>query len=115
MPYVWDLAKDVALAALSAHPPPASAVKVGRLTLTGSQVRALYNVVSHLTKGAANVRDAELVADTAIDLALASAGPVAACLAAPAAEAVANLIIERARPGASGEGWARESRGGRRA
>ncbi len=114
MAYVWDLVRDVATSALGAHPAPTPAVK-GRLTMTGSQVRALYQVVSDLATRSANVRDVETVANIAIDAALMAAGPVAASLAAPAAEAIAAFLIERARPGASGEGWTRESRGGRRA
>ena len=82
-------------AMLDAHPaaPAAPVLTIGKVGFTGGQARALLMVAEHIAMGAAGVADAETVADTIIAAALTSAGPVAA-LAAPAAEIVANSIIE---------------------
>ena len=118
---LWSAARDIAAAALSAHPETAApAVTAGRVTLTGAEVRALYAVAAHLVTRTANVADAEAVADIVIDAALSTAGP-AAVLIAPAAEALAALVIEgiasgRIKPGAANEGQTRETpHSGRRA
>lgn len=112
MAFIWDLtraaagaARDIANAALFAHPEAAAgaiapAVTIGKLILTGGQVRALYDVAAHLVTGTANVPDEEAIADIVIDAALMAAGPVVATLAAPAAEALAGLIIEGIASGA---------------
>ena len=88
-------AGSVALAqtAPSATAPAAPVLTIGKLALTGGQARALLMVVERIATGAAGVADAEVVADTIIAAALTSVGPVAA-LAAPAADFIANSIIE---------------------
>ncbi len=100
------------------YPP---AVKIGRATLTGADVRALYAVASHLVTRTANVQDAEVVADLVIDTALSAEGPLVAAIAAPAAEALAAAIIEgiasgriRAAALPIAEAQTHEGRGGRR-
>ncbi len=104
--YIWEAVGKAAAAVLGGSPAP---VKAGGLSLTGGEIRSLYDVISHLVRGTANVADEEVVADVVIDLALASAGPVVASLAAPAAEALAAYIIEgiasgRIKGGDPGEG-----------
>ncbi len=114
--YLWEKA-------LAAHPPASDLppLTVGRLVLTGADVRALGAVAWRLVEGAATVNDAETVADTIIEAALTAAGGPVAVLAAPAAEALAGLIIAgladgTIRPGAHGEGQTRETpHAGRRA
>ena len=86
---------------------------VVKVKLTGAEVRALYAVAAHLVTSTANVADAEAVADIVIDAALSTAGP-AAVLIAPAAEALAALVIEgiasgRIKPGAANEGQTHET------
>ena len=129
MAYIWEktlsVAADVAASAFGAHSaapaPELPAVTVGKVSLTGAQVRALYEVAAHLVTRTANVADTEAVADIVIDAALMAAGPIASTLAAPAAEALAGLIIEgiangTIRPGSPGEGQTHETpHSGRRA
>ena len=93
---LWSAARDIAAAALSAHPETAAApaVTVGRVTLTGAEVRALYAVASHLVTRTANVADAEAVAEITIDAALSAVAPGLAELAIPAANALADLLLE---------------------
>ncbi len=100
---------------------PDPVVGIGAARLTGAQARALGAVVSHIVHGAAGVADAEIVADTVIDVALASVPLPFAGLVAPAAEILAASVIEaiasgRARiaPGPAGVNHDPLGRGGRR-
>lgn len=101
--------------------PPAAGVappvvKIG--PVTGAQIRALGAVAEHLAAHTAGVADAETVADTIIAGALTAAGPMVAALAAPAAEALANALIEAIAAGkikgGSGANDDPLGRGGRR-
>ena len=118
--YLFELAGRIERDVAASTEPSAPAVTVGKVSLTGGQVRALYAVASHLVTRTASVRDAEAVEDIVIDAALSTAGP-AAVLIAPAAEALAALVIEgiasgRIKPGAANEGQTRETpHSGRRA
>ncbi|RBP03786.1 hypothetical protein DFR50_14234 [Roseiarcus fermentans] len=82
-----------------AAPPPAS-VPIGRAKLTVGEARALAGVVAHVVSGSAGRADAEAVADAVIDVALSAANPLVAALVAPAADALAALVIERIASGA---------------
>ncbi len=95
---LWGSSRDIAVAALSAHPPSiaadlAPAVTVGKVKLTGAEVRALYAVASHLVTRTATVKDADTVAEVVIDAALSVVAPGVANLAIPAANALAGLLI----------------------
>ena len=124
VPYIWETAGRIVGAALSVSPPPPAdlpAFTVGKLVLTGADVRALGSVAWRLVEGTATTEDTETVADTIIEAALSAAGGPVAALAAPAAEALAGLIIAgiaegTIRPGAPGEGQTKDTpRSGRRA
>ncbi len=94
MAFIWDLLAK----GLAAHPAPVAplepAITIGKATLTGGQVRALYEVASHLVTGAANVQDEESVAEVVIDAALTLVAPGVADLAIPAANMLADLLFE---------------------
>jgi hypothetical protein len=95
MSWLGDLIRQLVVAPPVATAPAAPAIQIGKLTLTGGDVRALGAVASRLVEGAATVSDGEAVADTIIEAALrAAGGPLVATLAAPAAEALAAYIIE---------------------
>ena len=80
-----------------ALPAPASAL-AGRFTV--GEARALVTVLGHVVGGTAGVADADVVADAVIDVALSAASPLVAALVAPAADALAALVIERIASGA---------------
>ena len=64
------------------------------VSLTGAQVRSLYEAAFLLFQGSAKVSDAEIVADTVIDAALSALAPGVAFIAIPASEALAAYLIE---------------------
>jgi len=101
---IFDLLAGLAKA--SAATPDAPVVAVGKTAITAGQLRgaahaapALVAALVRLAQGHASLADEELLADDAIAVALAAAGPAAAPFAT-IAPALANLFIEGMASGA---------------